>query len=304
MSIILSVLPIIIALALGMLLGKYLPKAITQLINPLVSLLLLLIGYQFGEVLLSEDTSLGKTLGYALMFSLSTSVACFIAIYCWRWQHHQQQRQLKKRLNSLVPLLHSLKECGMALGIVGLGIVFFLISQRYAVSIDSRMIDGLLYALIFVVGVDMAAIKLRAVFTQKTLLLPISVVLASWAGGTLSALILGESLFLSLALSSGFGWFTLSGVMVANEVSPWYGSVALLTDLFREFWAIILLYGLSERYSYESVGVGGATALDSTLPMIKRNYPSKMIPVAILSGLILTLLAPVFISVFLTLYAQ
>ncbi len=299
MSILLSLLPILAALLSGIILGKWLPKSIIRLINPLVWLLLLFIGYQFGEVFLDENNAISQTLYYALIFSGTNSLLCFVAVYIWRWKHHQEQRQLAKSSSSVSLLLNSLKEPMIALSIVALGIILFALTKQLNWTIDSLIIDGLLYALIFVVGVDVRHLDFRASLSKNVLLLPLFVVFASLLAGILCSIILNENVALSLAISSGFGWFTLSGVLVASEVSPWYGTVALLSDLFRELIAILLLYTLSQRYSYESVAVSGATALDSTLPMIKQNYASDIIPMAIISGLVLTLLAPVMMGLFL-----
>ncbi|PIE46609.1 MAG: hypothetical protein CSA42_07615, partial [Gammaproteobacteria bacterium] len=220
MSILLSLLPILLALISGIVLGKFLPKSIIRLINPLVWLLLLFIGYQFGEVFLDEKNAISQTLYYALIFSGINSLLCFIAVYIWRWQHHKSQRQLAKGSHSFSLLLSSLKEPVIALGIVALGIVVFALTKQLNWSIDGLIIDSLLYTLIFVVGVDVRHLDFRISLSGKTLLLPLFVVIASLLAGLICSLILNENLPLSLAISSGFGWFTLSGVLVASEVSP------------------------------------------------------------------------------------
>ncbi len=299
MSILLSLSPILIALLSGIILGKFLPQSIVRLINPLVWLLLLLIGYQFGSVFLDEKNAVADILFYALMIAGINSLFCFMIVYVWRWQHHQVQRQLATGKPKLSLLFSSIKEALIALGIVALGVIAFAATKNFHWNTDSLLVDSLLYVLIFVVGVDVRHIDFRLAFSRNILILPLLVVIASLLAGILTSFILDENIFLSLAFSSGFGWFTLSGVLVANEVSPWYGSIALLTDLFRELIAIFLLYTTSYRYGHENIAISGATALDSTLPMIKQNNPSELIPTAIVSGLVLTLLAPVLISFFL-----
>jgi uncharacterized membrane protein YbjE (DUF340 family) len=74
-----------------------------------------------------------------------------------------------------------------------------------------------------------------------------------------------------LALSSGFGWVTLSSILVSSKLGSNYGAIAMLTDLFRELMAISMLYLLGARFSREAIGICGATALDATLPLIRQK---------------------------------
>lgn len=118
-------------------------------------------------------------------------------------------------------------------------------------------------------------------------------------GGTIAAWLTGETMQVSLALSSGFGWFTLSSVLVGDALGQTYGTMALMTDLLRELLAIVVLYALGRHLPQMGIGSAGATAMDSTLPIIKQACSPDVVPVAVVSGFLLTLLAPVLIAAFL-----
>jgi uncharacterized membrane protein YbjE (DUF340 family) len=164
--------------------------------------------------------------------------------------------------------------------------------------------NTLLYGLIFVVGTELAYLRIaRQHWSHHIVTVPLLTVLGSLAGGALTFFALGQSLSLpnALALSSGFGWFTLSGVLIGKHAGQAVGTVALLTDLFRELLAIVLIFASGRRFSRASIGASGATALDSTLPFIKQSCSNEDIPLALISGLALSLAAPVLISFFLSL---
>ncbi|WP_235801967.1 lysine exporter LysO family protein [Halopseudomonas pelagia] len=137
-------------------------------------------------------------------------------------------------------------------------------------------------------------------FSRSTLAVPAFVVVGSLLGAMVASWITGESLKTSFALSSGFGWFTLSSVLIGDTLGQTYGTMALMTDLFRELLAIVLLYAIGRHDPQVSIGSAGATALDSTLPIIKQACSPDAVPMALVSGFLLTILAPVFITFFLT----
>ena len=53
------------------------------------------------------------------------------------------------------------------------------------------------------------------------------------------------------------------------------------------------------RHPSAAIGYGGATALDFTLPVIQKSGGITVVPVAIVSGFILSLLGPILILGFL-----
>ena len=127
------------------------------------------------------------------------------------------------------------------------------------------------------------------------------VMLASMLGGVLLSWMTGERLPVALALSTGFGWFSLSGALAGQHLGDAYGSVALLTDLMRELIGLTVVFLLGHNFANSSIGVCGATAMDTTLPFVRQACHYEYVPTAIISGLILTIAAPFFMLFFLSL---
>jgi uncharacterized membrane protein YbjE (DUF340 family) len=77
--------------------------------------------------------------------------------------------------------------------------------------------------------------------------------------------------------------------------------MVLIADLLRELLAITLLYIFGMKAPLACIGATGVTSLDSTLPIVRVTCPEEVIPYAVVSGLILTVVSPLFIAFFLTL---
>ena len=90
------------------------------------------------------------------------------------------------------------------------------------------------------------------------------------AGSALVALILPSlTLRESLAVGACFGYYSLSSVLITQLHSHSLGVVALLSNIFREI-ATLLATPILVRFLGNLAGIasGGATAMDTTLPVI------------------------------------
>lgn len=302
-NILYSISPILLALILGYLLGKTFPNKLPALaakvIGPLVWVLLLFIGIEFGEIFKDTEAA-GKIIYTAGVFAISTTLGACFFIYIFSKSSQLQKLDTSKKKNTNIT--EPIKECAIALSMVFIGVIISLfMPEKNDISSDLTIADILLYMLIFVVGIEVVSVQLSSVWSSASIVfIPILVIIGSICGGVISSFILDESMMTSLAISSGFGWFTLSGVLVSSKIGAAYGAIALMTDLFRELLAIILMYMFGHSFAKECIGAGGATSLDSTLPIIKQTCSKDAIPIALGSGFLLTLLAPVLITFFLS----
>lgn len=307
LSIIYALMPILLALIGGIILGKIAPNTLPQLaakwIGPLVWLLLLSIGIQFGSVF-DDPKAAGQTLYVAGILAGFTTL--FPCLLIFALSHKKRKAEKRLILKEKVSLLEPLKECGVALSMLLAGVLlslfFTFMHWNESAFIDAAFLtDILLYSLILLVGIDIVGVKLSSSwYSFNILIIPVLVVLGSLLGGLIAAVLIKLPITTALALSSGFGWFTLSGVLVSGELGPALGATALMTDLFRELLAIMLLYLFGKQFARECIAAGGATTLDSTLPIVKQTCSSDNIPTALVSGLLLTLLAPILMTFFLS----
>jgi len=97
------------------------------------------------------------------------------------------------------------------------------------------------------------------------------VTLASLAGGALAAQPMKLPLKVGLAMASGFGWYSLSGILITEAYCPVLGSVAFFNELARELVAIMLIPTLVRQSSCSALGLCGTNSMDITLPMLQRR---------------------------------
>ena len=160
----------------------------------------------------------------------------------------------------------------------------------------------LLMILILLVGIGLkgSGITLKEVLLNKRgVQMSVIFTLAVLIGGLVFAMIFTDvSWTQGLALSSGFGWYSLSAIIMTDAYGAIWGSVALFNDLIREFFALLFIPVFMRKYPSAAVGLGGATSLDFTLPIIQQSGGLKVVPLAISFGFIINIVAPVLMVVF------
>jgi uncharacterized membrane protein YbjE (DUF340 family) len=192
----------------------------------------------------------------------------------------------------------------LILGFFGAGILCGMsgfVPEAFAV--DDVAMMALYVLLLFVgmgVGSDSAA--LSNIFRMRgwVLFVPVCVALGSLGGAALFGLTLpGIGLRESFAVGAGFGYYSLSSVMISQIHSETLGVIALLANVIREVITLISVPFLVRWGNLAPIAAGGATSMDTTLPLISRYVPSEYTVVAVFSGLVLSLLVPLIIPLLL-----
>jgi len=162
------------------------------------------------------------------------------------------------------------------------------------------MITIVLYLLLFFVGMQMVQheVNIKPLLTSPLmLLLPLSTIVGTYIGALGIPLVTQYTLRESFTLVSGFGWYSLSGVLISGLGDPHLGAVSFLSNLFRESASFILIPLLATfpRISFSAVSIAGATTMDVTLPLLKKSLGDTVVPLAIMHGVLITLVAPFLI---------
>lgn len=164
-----------------------------------------------------------------------------------------------------------------------------------------------LYLLMFVVGIGIGGDKktfdvLRKV-NFKILLVPITVIV-----GTLGSVIIFSwfvpdlTMQESAAVGAGFGYYSLSSILIGELHSETLGTIALLANVMREILTLIFAPALAWAFGkLAPVVSGGATAMDTTLPIIIRVSGTDYGLLALFSGIVLTILVPFLVTFILSL---
>ena len=150
-------------------------------------------------------------------------------------------------------------------------------------------ITGALYLLLALVGFDLTLRWERL----NRLWVPITAAVgAALVSAALFALLTHVSLAVSLATSLAFGWYTLSGPLVAARAGAVLGLLAFLTNFLRESLTMVLSPYVGHRMRGEGLAaLGGATSMDTTLYFVTRFGEKEAASLSLASGLLLTLTA-------------
>lgn len=161
-----------------------------------------------------------------------------------------------------------------------------------------------LYALMFLVGISIGSDTqaLKAIRGQhwKILWVPIATWAGTLAGTALASLLLpSRSLADCLAVGSGFGYYSLSSIFITEYRGAELGTIALAANIIRE---IITLLGAPLLVCWfgklAPICAGGATTMDTTLPVITRFSGKEFVVVSIFHGFIVDFSVPFLVTFF------
>ncbi len=143
-------------------------------------------------------------------------------------------------------------------------------------------------------------------FGFKILLLPIGSVVGTAFGACLAWFLLssiGHALSMRdvMGVGAGFGYYSLSSVMITKFGNAELGSVALIANISRELLTL-LFAPLLVRFAggLAPVAAGGATTMDTCMPVIARYAGEKYAIMGVFSGMVLTMAVPVFVTAIFT----
>ena len=171
----------------------------------------------------------------------------------------------------------------------------------------SLLIQFGLYLLLFFIGIDIGKndniLNDLKKINKKVLFLPFITIISSLAGGAVASILLSLSMGESVAVSAGMGWYSFSAIEL-SKVSVELGGIAFLSNIFRELLAIFLIPIVAKKIgSFESVSIGGATAMDSVLPIINRSNPAEISIISFYSGLVISIVVPILIPILVNIFS-
>ena len=289
---------LLFCLVIGFVFAKKLPSPIIQIsfkILPYFSYLLLVaISFEFAQ-LFDELPHPYQILTTSISIAALTSFGAFGCCYLlFKWAGYQPS---SGHVSSDL-VIRSLINISYAFIALVLGYVLYQLLSDIQLAFTLSTWH-LLLVFMLLIGLDLAHSPLdRSWLNVKIILVPLGCIIGSIIGILIYALIFKNLAIKDLLmLSQGYGFYSMSGIVVTELKNPELGSIALMNDLFREIFAILLMYCLGWRYPRAAISAAGATAMDVTLPMVKQACGNDFIPHAMVSGFVLSVLAPILVSV-------
>ena len=180
------------------------------------------------------------------------------------------------------------------------------------VVIENDITVYVLYLLMFQVGLSIGSDKklkdILGSIRPKLLLVPLATIAGTLVFSALVGLLLTQwSVFDCLAVGSGFAYYSLSSILITQLKEPFWGvqlatelgTIALMANIMREIMALLgapLFVKYFGRLS--PICAGGATTMDTTLPIITRYSGKDLVFISIFHGIIVDFTVPFFVSFF------
>lgn len=170
--------------------------------------------------------------------------------------------------------------------------------------VQSNLSFYVLCLLMFSVGIsigqDRNAFRQFRSLSPRMLFLPVMTVFGTYLGVMMVGLFFRErTLTEYLAVGSGFGYYSLSSILITQYKGVELGTIALLANIFREILTLLLAPWMVKYFGKLAlISAGGATTMDTTFPVIVRNSGKEYSIVSIYHGFVMDFSVPFLVTLF------
>ena len=100
-------------------------------------------------------------------------------------------------------------------------------------------------------------------------------------------------------MGAGFGYYSLSSIFITEYKGAELGTVALLANIIRELLTLLLAPLLARWFGpLAPISAGGATTMDTTLPVITQASGQRFVVVSIYHGFLVDFSVPFLVTLF------
>lgn len=167
-------------------------------------------------------------------------------------------------------------------------------------SISYYALCALMFSVGLSVGNDPQTLRNFRSLNPRLVFLPILTILGTLAGTAAASLLLPlRSVTDCLAIGSGFGYYSLSSIFITEYKGAELGTVALLANISREILTLLAAPLLVRWFgNLAPISAGGATTMDTTLPIITRTSGREFVVVSIFHGFVVDFSVPFLVTLF------
>ena len=189
----------------------------------------------------------------------------------------------------------------IVVGFFVLGLIVGRMDMVPAWLMDGRVSFCALCALLFFVGMgigqnpDMKR-EVRSL-NPRLALLPFVTILGSWMGAVVAWLFLHRGLTDCLAADSGFAYYSLSSIFITEYRGAELGTIALLANIIREMLTLLGAPLMTRLFGpLAPISAGGATTIDTTLPILSQTVGERYVPLIIYHGFVVDFSVPFLVT--------
>ena len=159
---------------------------------------------------------------------------------------------------------------------------------------------GLMFCVGISVGNDPQTLQNFRKLNPRLIFLPVMTILGTLVGSAVVSLILSQrSVTDCLAIGSGFGYYSLSSIFITEYRGAEMGTIALLANISREILTLLAAPLLVRWFgSLAPISAGGATTMDTTLPIITQTAGQQFVVISIFHGFVVDFSVPFLVTLF------
>ncbi len=199
-----------------------------------------------------------------------------------------------------------MKQSLIYLAVFALGVLLAIPGFMPLYFIENDISKWILYLLLFFVGIQIGGskniLKVARSVGFKIMLVPIATTVGTFVGAIAISFLLKErSITDCLSVGAGFAYYSLSSILITEYRGAELGTIALLANIIREFFVLLLAPWMVKYFGkLAPICGGGATTMDTTLPIISKYAGSDFVIVALFHGIIIDFSVPIWVSFFLS----
>jgi len=132
---------------------------------------------------------------------------------------------------------------------------------------------------------------------SRVLFLPLTTVVGTFLGVLIVSFFSERSVIDFLAIGSGFGYYSLSSILITEYKGIELGTIALLANILREIITLLFAPVMVKYFGkLAPIAAGGATTMDTTFPIIIRTSGKEFSVVSIYHGFVMDLSVPFLVT--------
>lgn len=159
---------------------------------------------------------------------------------------------------------------------------------------------GLMFCVGVSIGHDPQTVRNFRALNPRLMWLPVCTILGTLAASVLISFLLPHrSPTECMAVGSGFGYYSLSSIFITEYKGAELGTVALLSNIVREIITLLCAPLLVRWFgNLAPISSGGATTMDTTLPIITQCSGQQYVIVSLYHGFVVDFSVPFLVTLF------
>ena len=159
------------------------------------------------------------------------------------------------------------------------------------------VLAALMFSVRFSLGHQPDTIQQFRRIHSRVLFLPLTTVVGTFLGVLILSFFSERSVFDFLAVGSGFGYYSLSSILITEYKGIELGTIALLANILREIITLLFAPVMVKYFGkLAPIAAGGATTMDTTFPIIIRTSGKEFSVVSIYHGFVMDLSVPFLVT--------